>query len=192
MSTLPNILLVSLVTIIACFYFALDLDIVNDKIKEFLPNKIVNILSSFKRRFVSGFKKYLKAYLLIFYITFAELFVGFLILGVNYPFVLAFLISIIDFLPVFGTGVVLLPWGIVLLLMKNYFLGICILLLLIIMTVVRQVIEPKIVGKSLGVHPILSLVTLYVGFQLFGIVGMIFLPIVTIIFLSKPDTEKQE
>jgi predicted PurR-regulated permease PerM len=60
------------------------------------------------------------------------------------------------------------------------------------MTVVRQVIEPKIVGKSLGVHPILSLVTLYVGFQLFGIVGMIFLPIVTIIFLSKPDTEKEE
>lgn len=191
-STLPNILLVSLVTIIACFYFALDLDIVNDKIKEFLPNKIVNILSSFKRRFVSGFKKYLKAYLLIFCITFAELFVGFLILGVNYSLVLAFLISIIDFLPVFGTGVILLPWGIVLLLMKNYFLGIGILLLLIIMTVVRQVIEPKIVGKSLGVHPILSLVTLYVGFQLFGIVGMIFLPIVTIIFLSKPDTEKQE
>jgi predicted PurR-regulated permease PerM len=130
--------------------------------------------------------------LLIFCITFAELFVGFLILGVNYSFVLAFLISIIDFLPVFGTGVILLPWGIVLLLMKNYFLGIGILLLLTIMAVVRQVIEPKIVGKSLGVHPILSLVTLYVGFQLFGIVGMIFLPIVSIIFLSKPDTKKQE
>ena len=188
--TLPNILIVSLVTVISCFYFAVDLDIVNDKIKELLPNRILNIIRSFKYKFVSGFKKYLRAYLLIFVITFAELFVGFLVLGVNYSFALAVIIAIIDFLPVFGTGAVLLPWGIILLLMKNYFLGVGILLLLIIITVVRQVLEPKIVGKSLGVHPILSLVTLYVGYELFGLVGMIFLPIITIVFFTKPETQK--
>lgn len=184
---LPNILLVTLITVIACFYFAVDIENINDKIKHLLPQKVYEISIKIKSRLINGFKKYLKAYCILFVITFVELLIGFLVLGIDYAVVLALLISFIDFLPVFGTGAVLVPWGIILLLMKNYFLGVGIIIIFTVMTIVRQVIEPKIVGKSLGVHPILTLITIYLGYKLFGLAGMIFLPIVTLIIFSKDE-----
>ena len=192
-TALPNVLFVSLITVISCFYFALDVDMLHAKLKSFLPERIVNTAKKIKLRIGNGFKKYIKAYFVLFGITFAELLLGFWILGVEYSFVLALLIAFIDFLPVFGTGAVLVPWGIILLLMKNYYLGIGILILFVLMTIVRQVIEPKIVGKSLGVHPLVTLVTLYVGYQLFGLFGMIFLPIaVIVIFCKEDDANKKD
>ena len=184
---LPNILLVSLITIIACFYFAVDVEVVNEKISDLLPKTLLEFILKMKSKFLNGFKKYLKAYCVLFIITFAELLLGFWILGIDYALVLAMLIAFIDFLPVFGTGAVLVPWGIVVLLMKNYFLGVGIIIMFILMTIIRQILEPKIVGKSLGVHPILTLITIYLGFKLFGILGMIFLPIATLIMFSKDE-----
>lgn len=190
-TTLPDVLFVSLITVISCFYFAMDIDLIHKKIKEILPQRAAAYIRKFKNQMGNGLKKYFRAYLIIFIITFVELFVGFLILGIDYSFVLALLISFIDFLPVFGTAAVLLPWGVILLLAKNYEMGIGILVLLIITTVVRQITEPKIVGKSLGVHPILTLITLYVGLKLFGLFGMIFLPIVTLIFFSRGEKKEE-
>lgn len=190
-TALPNILLVTLITVIACFYFAVDIENINESIVRVLPEKIVKFTLKIKSRFINGLKKYLKAYCILFLITFVELLIGFWVLGVDYAFVLSLLIAFVDFLPVFGTGAVLVPWGIIALLMKNYFLGMGIIILFIVMTIIRQVIEPKIVGKSLGVHPILTLITIYLGFKLFGLVGMIFLPIVTLILLSKDKTENK-
>ena len=184
---LPNILLVSLVTVIACFYFAVDIDVVNEKIKEFLPNRIVEYLLKLKHKIGIGLKKYLKAYCIIFAVTFVQLLIGFWILDVDYAFVLAILIAFIDFLPVFGTGAVLVPWGMIALLMKNFFLGVGIIILFVIMTVIRQIIEPKIVGKSLGVHPIITLITIYLGYKLFGLLGMVLLPIATLIIFAKDE-----
>ena len=181
---LPDILLVSLITVISCFYFAVDIEVVNEKTNKIIPKKISTYIGKLKNRVLIGFKKYLKAYFVLFAITFAELLVGLLILRVDYALVLALLIAFVDFLPVFGTGAILVPWGIVALLMKNYFLGLGIIILFVIMTVVRQVIEPKIIGKSLGVHPIISLITVYIGYRLFGIFGMIILPIIVLIFFS--------
>ena len=184
---LPSIILVAIVTVIACFYFAVDIEAVNSKIVSLLPGGLRLYLQKLKRKVGFGLKKYFKAYLILFVITFAELFVGFLILGVDYSFVLAVLIAFIDFLPVFGTPAVLLPWGITLLFMKEYFTGVGLMVLASIIMIVRQVIEPKILGKNLGVHPILTLLTLYVGYELFGLFGMIFLPILILILFSKGE-----
>lgn len=189
--TLPDVLLVSLITVISCFYFAMDVDLIHKKLKEILPKSVADHIRKIKNQMGNGLKKYFRAYLIIFIITFVELFIGFLILGIDYSFVLALLISFIDFLPVFGTAVVLLPWGVILLLTQNYGMAIGILVLLIITTVVRQIIEPKIVGKSLGVHPILTLITLYIGLKLFGVFGMIFLPIITLIFFSREEKKEE-
>lgn len=191
-SALPDLFLVSLITVISCFYFSMDIELINSTVKGIIPKRVLNYLYTLKGKLSSGFKKYLKAYLIIFVITFVELFVGFLILGVDYSFVLALLIAFIDVLPVFGTAIILLPWGIILLMMKNYFLGIGMLILLMIITIVRQIIEPKILGKSLGVHPLITLVTLYIGYKVFGVVGMIFLPIVVIVFFSKNEYQSQK
>ena len=184
---LPNIALVSLVTVIACFYFAVDIDIVNEKVLSILPRGVGGFLEALKGKVVFGLKRYFKAYLILFLITFAELFVGFLILGVDYSFVLAILIAFVDFLPVFGTPAVLIPWAVILLFMKEYFVGLGMLVLLAIIMIVRQVIEPKILGKNFGVHPLLTLVTIYIGYELFGFFGMVFLPIAVLIFFSKAE-----
>ncbi len=189
---LPNVLFVSLITVVACFYFTLDLESIHSKLKRLVPGSIYSYAINMKDKAKYGFKKYVKAYLIIFLITFAELFVGFLILGLDYSFVLAVLIAIVDFLPVLGTGAILAPWGIILLLMKNYFLGIGILILFVVTTVVRQVVEPKIVGKSLGVHPLLTLIAIYVGFKLFGILGVLFLPLALVIAFSHVEDEEQK
>ena len=189
---LPNALFVALITVIACFYFAIDIDVLHSKLKSALKPKTLDYVRKLKKRMENGFKKYIKAYLILFAITSAELFVGFLVLGVDYAFALAVLIAIVDFLPVFGTGAILVPWGIIALLIKNYYIGIGILLLFVIITVIRQVIEPKIVGKSLGVHPLLTLVTIYLGFKLFGFFGMVFLPIAVLIFFSKDEEENEK
>ncbi len=188
---LPGVFLVSLVTVVACFYFALDIELLHKKLGELLPTRAVKILHNIKDRAGRGFKKYLRAYLILFAITFAELLVGFLILGVDYSVILALIIAFVDFLPLFGTAAVLLPWGIILLFMKEYFLGVGILILCLITTVVRQVLEPKVLGKSLGVHPLLTLVMIYAGFEIFGFLGMILLPIAAVIFLSKPEKYKE-
>lgn len=184
---LPNIILVALVTVIATFYFAIDIDLFNDKVVSLLPSEVNLFLRGMKSKIAFGLKRYFKAYLILFLITFAELFVGFLILGVDYSFVLAILIAFVDFLPVFGTPAVLLPWAIVLLFMKEYFMGIGMLILLGVIMVVRQVIEPKILGKNLGVHPLLTLITIYIGYELFGFFGMVFLPIAVLILFSKGE-----
>ena len=191
-TALPNILFVSLITVISCFYFAIDVDVVHSKLKQTLPDRAVKVLRATKRRIGLGLKKYFKAYFLLFTLTFFELLVGFSILGIDYAFVLSVLIAFVDFLPVLGTGAILAPWGIILLLMKNYFVGIGILVLFVITTVVRQIAEPKILGKSLGVHPLLTLVTVYVGFKLFGVVGVIVLPLAIMLIFFKEEPEKEK
>lgn len=185
--TLPDVLFVGLICTIAAFYFALDIDILHIKLKEILPSAVSTFLKKIKSKVIYGFKKYVKAYLIIFIITFLELFVGFLILGVDYYFIFALLIAFIDFLPVFGTGAVLVPWGIIALLMKNYYLGIGMLILFTIVTILRQIIEPKILGKSLGVHPLLTLLSIYLGYKIFGVFGMFFLPFLILLLSSKEE-----
>ncbi len=184
-TSLPNILLSSLVAIVSCFYFAMDIDLLHIKLKGILPPKIVDVLRGVKRKLGIGFKKYIKAYVLIFLLTFCELLVGFLMLKIDYAFVLALVIAFVDFLPVLGTGAILLPWGIILILMNNISMGVGILILFVVTTVVRQIAEPKIVGDSLGVHPLITLAAIYLGYRILGIWGMILAPLVALLLLSK-------
>ena len=98
---------------------------------------------------------------------------GFVVLGVRYAFLLAILIAMLDFLPLFGTGTVLLPWAVVKLLSGEYMLAAGLALLYLVSQVARQMVQPKIVGDSMGLPPLLTLVLLYIGFKVRGISGMI-------------------
>ncbi|MBR2010944.1 MAG: sporulation integral membrane protein YtvI [Clostridia bacterium] len=169
---LPAAVLFLLVTVIACFYFSVEYETVTVSLKALLPQKWQERVPQLSAKARAAAGQYLRAYCLLFLITFGELFLGFLILRVNYVFLLAMLIALLDFLPIFGVGTVLLPWGIFSILTGNTFLGIGLVVLYAIITVIRQVIEPHIVGKSLGLHPILMLVALYAGLKIFGIIGV--------------------
>ena len=96
----------------------------------------------------------------------------------------AFVIAFADLLPVLGVGTVLVPWGLVAILQKNYYLGFGLLILYLVISLIRQFTEPRLIGKSLGLHPLLALFASYAGFLLFGFWGMLLAPLAAIVVKS--------
>ena len=180
-SALPSILFFLVVSVVACFYFCTDGVQITGKMTVLLPQKWQQKLPRIKESLRDVFRKYIKAYGILLALTFALLLVGFWMLRVEYAFLLAFLIALADLLPVIGVGTILVPWGIVMLLQRNFYVGFGLLILYLVISFIRQVAEPKVLGKSLGLHPLLTLFATYVGFVLFGIVGMILAPIVALL-----------
>ena len=190
---LPSIILFVIVTLISGFYFCIDLGGIHAGIRALLPVGAAERLTPLRRRITGTALKYLRAYVLLLLMTFGELFIGFSILGIDYALLLAAVIAVIDILPVFGVGSVLIPWSAVVLISGNYYFGIGLLIIYACVTVVRQIAEPKIVGGSLGIHPLLTLISMYAGFKLFGIFGMIIGPAAALaaksIFFGNEKTE---
>jgi len=189
-SFVPNALLVIAVVIISTYYFAVDFNRINGFIIAQLPEKAANGVRVFKKEFVGTIVKFLRAYGLIIVITFLELFVGFTMLGIKYAFLIALVTAVIDILPILGTGTVLIPWAVVLLLTGDYYTGIALLIIYIVTTVIREIIEPKIVGKYIGLYPLLTLLSMYIGLKVLGVVGLLLFPIATIILKKLNDDGK--
>ncbi len=177
----PSFILFVIVTLISGFYFSIDLGKIHSSIKKILPSSVSGKIASLRRGITGTALKYLRAYFLLLLMTFGELFIGFSILGIDYALLLAALIALIDILPVFGVGGIVVPWAAVVLISGNYSLGIGLLILYACVTVIRQLAEPKIVGGSLGIHPLLTLFSIYAGFKLFGFFGMVIGPIFAVI-----------
>ena len=179
-SALPSVLFFLVVSVVACFYFCTDGARITHGLSAFLPQKWRQRMPRIGDAMRDIFRKYIKAYGILLAMTFALLLVGFWTLRVEYAFLLAFLIALADLLPVIGVGTILIPWGIVMLLQRNFYVGFGLLILYLVISLVRQVAEPKVLGKSLGLHPLLTLFATYVGFSLFGILGMVLAPIVAL------------
>ena len=181
-ASIPGVLFFILITVIASIYFALDIDRINAWIKGILPKNCVSV----------GVK-YVRSYLIIMGITFVVILAGLLILRAENAILLSVIIAILDLLPIIGVGTVLVPWSIAQLLLGNTGMGIGLIILLVVHEFVRQVAEPKIIGKNLGVHPIVSLLLLYVGYSVLGLVGILFVPLLAVvlnIFFDKSKSAK--
>ena len=180
---IPSILISVVIGVIAWILFTKDYKKVVKFIKLQLPDKHKNLLSETKKIFSSTILKMCRAYGLIMFITFCENFLGLTILNLigvmknSYVFVIAICIAVFDILPVAGSGGILIPWSLIALVSGN--VGQCVGLLILdaVITVIRQYIEPKIVGDSLGVNPLVTLAGLYFGLKLFGFMGMFIVPI---------------
>lgn len=178
---LPNALLTSAVVIIATYYFAVDRVKVNCFFLSLFPKKMRPMLKKAKDELSETVGKYLRAYGLLFVITFCELLAAFLLMDIEYALVLALVIAIIDILPVLGTGTVLVPWGLDSLLLGNYSRGTWLLVTYAAITVIRQVLEPKIVGKYIGLSPLAALASMYIGLKLMGLAGLVVFPLGAIV-----------
>ena len=113
-------------------------------------------------------------------ITLALLFAGFWALQIPYAPVWAFVISLVDALPVLGTGAVLIPWSVICLLQGDQLRGIGLLGIYVLVWLTRSVLEPKLLGKELGLDPLVTLIAVYAGYKLFGLVGMILAPLLAV------------
>ncbi len=180
---IPSVLIGIVIGIIAWIFFTKDYSYIVGFIRLQLPDNKKNILSEIKQIFSKTVLKMLRAYGLIMLITFCELFLGMTVLNLigvmnnSYIVIIAALIAIFDILPVAGSGGILVPWALISLVLGNVGQCIGIVVMYIIISVIRQYIEPKIVGTSLGVHPIVTLAGLYFGLKLFGFLGMFIVPL---------------
>ena len=191
---IPSILIGIVIGIIAWIFFTKDYDYIVHFIQKQLPEDKKNLLFEVKQVFSKTIFKMARAYGLIMLITFFELFLGFSVLSMlgimknSYYILIAALIAIFDILPIAGSGGILIPWSLISLVMGNYKQAIGIILIYVIISVVRQYIEPKIVGDSLGVHPLVTLMGLYFGLKLFGFLGMFIVPLTVMTLKVFNDT----
>ncbi len=173
---MPMFITSSIVTIIASCYIAKDYDRFKASISSVVSNKYKQAFAIIRKIFKENVSKVLVGYSKILFITFLELSFGLFLLKVNNFILYAAIIALLDLLPIFGTGTVLIPWGIYSLLTGNYYFGVGIIILYAIIMVVRNVIEPKIIGKQIGLHPLIALICVFIGLKIFGFLGIFLLP----------------
>lgn len=172
--SIPSVLIASIVSIVSAYLFVSEREEVIAWAKKVTPEPIrkrMGMVTSNLKYAVGG---YFKAQFQIMLVLAAIMFVGFLILRVEYAFVLALLFAFLDFLPFLGTAITLVPWAVYKLLVGNYKMAVALLILYAVTQIVRQLIQPKLVGDGLGLKPLPTLVFLYLGYKVGSVWGMIF------------------
>lgn len=170
---IPSALINAIVVILSSYFFIVERDEILAFLGRIMPEGVHEYITFLKKdlkRLIGG---YFLAQFRIMFVVAVILAIGFLVLGVNYGLLLAVLIAFLDFLPLFGTGTALFPWALVKLLSGEWAFAVGLILLYVLTQAVRQIIQPKIVGDSLGLPPFATLFFLYLGFKLHGISGMI-------------------
>ncbi len=180
----PSVLIRVVLTVITSFYICSDYDRILAALWRLLPDRWQNLCRDIKKYGLNMIRVYIRSYSLLFLLTFTELTIGFLIFQIPHSLLVAVLIAIFDILPVLGTGGVLIPWAVILAVIGNYPLAAGILILYVIITVVRNSVEPRIVGKQIGLHPLLTLIAMFTGVSLAGLPGLILLPMAVMIFVN--------
>ena len=188
--SLPGFLLATLLSIISTVFFSMDFTNITGRAVAFLPVRMQGYISGLKQIANRIGLKYVKSYALILSVTFIELTAGFLIIGVKNAISIAALVAFIDLLPVLGTGAVLIPWALIKLAQGNVPFALGLIILYVVIIIVRNIMEPKIVGQQIGIHPLAMLISMYVGLQVFGVIGIFVLPILLVVVKGFYDERK--
>ena len=169
---LPSLLVYVVVNFLATIFLVVDRNKITTFLKEKINAKYLNKVFNFIKESSKTFLTFLKAQSLLLLITFLELLIAFIIIKQPYPIVLALIIALVDALPILGTGTVLLPWSIFLSFNGKINISIFLIITYLTIIIVRQLIEPKIVSKAIGVHPLVTLLCMYICFKVFGLIGL--------------------
>ena len=176
-AALPKIAIFLIVTFIAAVWLTADYPKISAFFRERLAEKHLGTVQKIRFHALSTLRKSVRAYGLLLLLTFTQLWLGFVLLGIENAAAPAALIAIVDILPILGTGTVLVPWALLCLATGRARLGVGLLILYAVITTVREIAEPRLVGKSIGMYPPLTLLAMYCGMKLFGIAGLFLLPL---------------
>ena len=181
---LPNVL-ISIITFILSLYFMIaDAEGIRRFFKQHIPGAVQIRMRQLKdemKRYVGG---YIKAQMIIMCFAFVILLIGLIILKVKYALLIALAVAIFDAFPFFGSGAVLIPWAIIEFFMGTPSRGVGFLIIYLSVLLLRQLIEPKIVGKNIGLHPLLTLMSMYTGYRIFSVGGLILGPLTLTLLIS--------
>ena len=184
---IPSLFLTLLVTIVSCVFMTSDYELIKKMLLGFCNVENRKKLINTKRTITKGVAKLFKAYATIMIITFTEIFIGLSFMKLvgfykgGYIAIIAFVTCIVDIIPVLGTGTVLIPWAVYSIVTGDIGLGIGLIVLYGVVTVLRQVIEPKLVANEVGLPAIVTIAAMFLGARIFGAFGIILLPLTVII-----------
>jgi sporulation integral membrane protein YtvI len=178
---LSGLFFYTIVTLLATFFFSKDKALIVGFIFRQLSPGWQDKVLTLKKDLFMALIGFLKAQTIILSVTFLESYVGLSLLGVKYALIFALLIALVDILPVLGTGSVYVPTAILNLLWGNYKFAVAILVLYGVIVVVRYIIEPKVVGTQLGIHPIVALASIFAGLKLIGVAGVLLGPTTVVV-----------
>ena len=183
----PNLVLSMLAMIFSTIFVVGDFERISGFTQQYLPSGVRKIITTIRIYLTDTLFVVIRSYALIMLLTFTELSILFSIFGIQQAFLKAGLIAIFDVMPILGTGGIMIPWFVICFALGHTAQGLKLLVIYAIVTIVRNFVEPKIVGAQLGLHPIITLVSMFIGLRLFGFWGLFGLP-VGISFLWKQKT----
>ena len=187
-ASLPSVLIFIVMLFLSTYFLSSDKKKISKFLYKTIPSTLLSSFSLIKKDLLYALFGYIKAQLILMCITFIEISLGMIILGVDYPILIALIISFIDALPIVGTGIILIPWALFSLLSGNLTTAIYLTILYSIVLLVRQILEPKVLGKRIGLYPLITLMSVYVGLKVFGPMGIILGPISVLIIKSLNNT----
>jgi sporulation integral membrane protein YtvI len=187
-SMVPGLIVNIIITIVSACFISCDYIDIRSFMMRQLPEKYQKWSMKIKDFFFKTIARFIRAYLILMLITFLELCICLSILGVPHAIMISAMISLVDILPVLGTGSVVLPWAAVEIIMGNVHLGVLLILMYLFIFIIRNILEPKIVGYHIGLYPLCTLIAMFIGYNAFGAVGLFLLPIAIIIIKHMQDT----
>ena len=170
---LPNMLVSGIMGLLATYFFIADRDRLAEMLNSRLPNSFQKTTMQMYGQILKAVGGYFQAQLKIMGVIYVVVTAGLMLLRVNYAWLIGFGIAFLDMLPVFGTGTVLTPWAIVKFFSGNYMQAVGMLVLYVVSLLVHQLIQPKLIGASVGMHPFATLFFMYIGYQFSGVLGMV-------------------
>ena len=193
LTNIPKIIIYIGITIIATYFICTDKMYILDQLEHHLPRNWVNKFGIKLRKVISSLGDYLKAEGIIILISFSITLIGLLIfnivgMNVKYPLVIAIFIAFVDALPILGAGTIMIPWAVLSAFNGDITLAISLIILYVIIIVTRQLVEPRIISSHIGIHPIFTLIAMYTGFKIIGVLGMFVGPIILIILKNIFET----
>ena len=176
-TSIPVLFIKLVLMVISSAFIAVDFDLLFDFCRRQLSPKASALFEQIRDYVIGTLFVCIRSYFIIMSVTFTELSIGLTLIGLDYSILIALCIAVFDILPVLGTGGIMLPWVVITLLSGDFTRALALFLLYLIITVVRNIIEPKIVGGQLGLHPIVTLVSMFLGVNIFGVIGLFGFPI---------------
>lgn len=188
---LPSAFIFTIILLMAIYFMSTDSNGLKEEVKRFLPQERIESLRHMKEVLFKACGGYVRAQLIIMCVVFIILVTGFGLLRVELAILLALAISFVDAIPVLGTGIILNPWALVCLLQGDYIRALGLVGLYCIVVLVRHILEPRVLSGQLGMHPIITLVSMYSGLKLIGIIGMIIGPVIALLVISFVKAKKE-
>ncbi|WP_088036052.1 sporulation integral membrane protein YtvI [Evansella clarkii] len=183
----PAFLIAFLFIFLAFYFIGKDWDTINRKVRDSVPPEILKMFQQFKHMFKYRVFGFLRAQIILMAIASIVVFTGLSILRIDQAFTLALIVGVAEILPYLGSGTILIPWFIYLFLTGNISLGIGIAVVYGVTVAIRQSIEPKILSSSMNLNALSVLISLFIGYQLFGVVGVFLGPFILVLLVILKD-----